>query len=367
MRGHVDRQQSMFVALDIETMVPEDHPLRAIKIRCDRVLAAMSRDFSKAYGDCGRVGIPPESMLKALLLRALYAIPSERRLCEACEYNLLYRWFIDWPIERDMWTPEAFSMNRERFESRGFARKFFDRVVAEGIAEGVIGDDRFSVDGTLIRSLAGHKSLRPIDENPAKQGEDDDLNSWGGFKGKKRSNATHRSVVDPDALLKSKGGEAHPSHSMHVLADSRSGLCLSVSVDRADGKAERRNAVMMIDQVNKRHRLVPKVVAADAGYGTGDYLCDVESRGITPHSSMPGTAIKGETDRHDARRRMRRRHRTKGYRVSRRLRRQIEPVIGWLKHVGGLARTRFIGHERIQDDALMVGLAWNLMKLSKLT
>jgi len=366
MRGQVDRQSSIFVAFNVEERVPEDHPLRSIKVRCDRILASMSREFARAYGKTGRVGIPPESLLKALLLRALFGIPSERRLCEACEFNVLYRWFIDWPLERSMWTPEAFSMNRDRFESRGLVRKFFDRVVAEGIAEGLIGDDRFSVDGSLIRSMAGHKSVRPIDESH----DDDDAsgggNCWSKFKGQKRSNATHRSVVDPDARLASRGGEAHLCHSLHVMADARSGLCVDIAADSADGRAERRNAVRMLDRVKRRHGLAPKILGADASFAAGEFLCEVESRGVTPHAAMPAGKIKGDTDAHAARRRMRSRQRTKAYRVSQRLRKFIEPVIGWCKHVGGLARTRFIGHERIQDDALMTGAAWNLLRMTNL-
>lgn len=370
MRGRRETQQSMFVAFNVEERVPGDHPLRGIKRRCDRILAAMSRDFDRAYGTTGRVGIPPESLLKALLLRALFGIPSERRLCEACEFNVLYRWFIDWPLERPMWTPEAFSMNRGRFETHGFVRRFFERVVAEGIGEGLIGDDRFSVDGTLIRSMAGHKSVRPIDED---DNDDDasggggggDLNGWSSFKGQKRSNATHRSVVDPDARLMSKGGAAHPSHSMHVMTDARSGLCVSVSVGTADGHAEREHALAMLDRTALRHKLKPRVLAADAGYGAGAFLCEVESRGVTPHAAMPRVKIKGESDAHEARRRMKRRQRSRAYRVSQRLRRMVEPVIGWCKDVGGLRRTRFVGHERIQDDAMLVAAAWNLLKMTR--
>jgi len=365
MRGHVDRQGTMFVAFDLESRVPADHPLREIKRWCDRILASMSRDFDGAYGECGPKGIPPESLIKCLLLRALFAIPSERRLCEACEFNLLYRWFIDWPIERPMWTPEAFSMNRDRFELHGLVGKFFDRLVAEGIVEGLVGDERFNVDGSLIRSLAGHKSVKPID---GESDDDDDLNSWGEFKGKKRSNATHRSVVDPDArLMRKGGGEAHPSHSLHMLTDSESGLCMSVSVARADGRAERENAILMLDRVKRRHGIAPRVVAADAGYGTGDFLCAAEERGITPHAAMPKTKIAGDSDRHAARRRMRRRQTSDEYRLSQKLRRMIEPTIGWCKLVGGLSRTRFVGHERIESDAMIVGAAWNLLRIVRLT
>jgi transposase len=365
MRGQVDRQQSMFVAFNLEERVPEDHPLRPIKRWCDRVLSKMNRDFNRAYGETGNVSIPPECLIKALLLRALYSIPSETKLCEACEFNLLYRWFIDWPVERKMWTQEAFSMNRDRFELHDLVGKFFNHVVAEGLNERLIGDEHFTVDGTLIRSLAGHKSVKPIGDD--RLDDDDDLNGWSDFKGKKRSNATHRSVVDPDARLASRGGEAHLSHSMHLLTESHSGLCVSVSIDTADGRAERRNALAMLDRVAKRHRITPKVLAADAGYTSGEFLCAVESRGITPHAAMPRTKIKGETERHGARRRAKRRMKTRAYRMSQKLRRFIEPVIGWFKDIGGVRRTRFIGHERIQDDAMLVGAAWNLLRMVRLS
>ena len=367
MRGQVQRQQAMFVAFDIEQRIPEDHPLRPIKRWCDRVLAQMSRDFNRAYGDTGNVSIPPESMIKALLLRALYSIPSERRLCEACEYNFLYRWFIDWPLEETMWTPEAFTMNRDRFEKHNLVGKFFNRVVAEGIIEGLIGDDRFVVDGTLIRSMAGHKSIQPVDTDQNDGDDKHDANAWSSFKGKKRSNATHRSVVDPDARLMSKGGAAHLSHSMHVLTDAKTGLCVSVAVDTADGRAERRNALAMLDRVRARHRITPKKLAADANYASGEFLREVESRGITPHSALPRKMIMGDSEAHRARKRMRRRMKTSGYRESQRLRKFIEPVIGWCKLVGGLGRTRFIGHERIQNDAMLVASAWNLLRMTKLT
>jgi len=372
MRGQVQRQQAMFVAFNIEERVPEDHPLRAIKQWCDKVLAAMSRDFNNAYGDTGNLSIPPESLIKAQLLRAIYSIPSERRLCEACEYNILYRWFIDWPLEEKMWTPEALSMNRPRFEEHDLVGKFFNRVVAEGIIEGLIGDDRFVVDGTLIRSMAGHKSIQPIntDANDDDDNNDSehDSNAWSSFKGKKRTNATHRSVVDPDARLMSKGGGgAHLSHSMHVLSDARTGLCVSVAVDTADGRAERRNALAMLDRVRARHKMIPKKLAADANYASGEFLCEVESRGITPHSALPRTKIKGDSAHHRARKRMRCRTKTSGYRESQKLRKFIEPVIGWCKLIGGLGRTRFIGHERIQNDAMVVASAWNLLRMTRLT
>ena len=259
-------------------------------------------------------------------------------------------------------------MNRPRFEEHDLVGKFFDRVVAEGIIEGLIDDDRFVVDGTLIRSMAGHKSIEPM--NIDKNDDDDkhDGNAWSSFKGEKRTNATHRSVVDPDARLMSKGGGgAHLSHSMHMLTDACTGLCVSVSVDTADGKAERRNALSMLDRVRARHGVTPKKLAADANYASGEFLCEVESRGITPHSALPRKKIVGDSEHHRARKRMRSRTRSKAYRESQKLRKFVEPVIGWCKLVGGLGRTRFIGHERIQNDAMMVASAWNLLRMTNLT
>lgn len=213
MRGRVDRQQAMFVAFDVEQFVPADHPLRKVKRWADAVLAEMSRDFSKAYGHTGKPGIPPERLIKALLLQALFSIPSETKLVEAIQYNLLFRWFLDLPLQEDAWTQEAFSMNRQRFELHDLYRKFFDRVVAEGIEHKLASPDHFSIDGTLIRSLASHKSLKPIDaaeEQKNKDRGDDDGDAGTrdasvDWRGQKRGNATHRSTTDPDARLARKG------------------------------------------------------------------------------------------------------------------------------------------------------------------
>jgi len=383
MRGRVDRQQAMFVAFDVEQFVAADHPLRKVKRWADGVLAEMSRDFSKAYGCTGKPGIPPERLIKALLLQALYSIPSETKLVEAIQYNLLFRWFLDLPLQEDAWTQEAFSMNRQRFELHDLYRKFFDRVVAEGIERKLASPDHFSIDGTLIRSLASHKSLKPIDAadakpGPAKNKDDDDHTGQAGdeasrdvrvdWRGVRRRNATHRSTTDPDARLarKGHGKESHLSHTGHLMMDNRSGLCLAVTVDRFDGHAERRNALRMLRHVERRHGLVPRTVGVDAGYKAGEFLVEVEGHGSTPHVPMPADPIKGDTPEAHARRRARRRMKTVGYRLSQRVRKRAEQIFGWGKTVAGLARTRFVGHVRIENSALIAGAAYNLLRMTKL-
>jgi transposase len=390
MRGRVDRQQSMFVAFDLETRVPADHPLRKIKRWADAALAGMSRDFTQAYGTTGRPGIPPEQLIKALLLQALYSIPSETKLVEAIEYNVLYRWFLDLPMEQHAWTQEAFSMNRDRFEMHDLYRRFFDRVVSEAIDRNLASPDHFTIDGTLIRSLASHKSLQPIESaadaasgqsrrNNKKKDGDGDGDGDGGagtggrdvsvdWRGEKRSNATHRSMTDPEARLARKGNgrETHLCHSGHVLMENRSGLCLNIAADVADGHAERRNALRMLRHVKQRHKLVPRTTGVDKGYRAGSFLVDLEKHGTTPHAPIDDAAIRGDSPESHARRRARRRMKTIGYRLSQRVRKRCEQIIGWGKTVAGLARTRFVGLVRIENAALMAGAAYNLLRMTRL-
>lgn len=370
MRGHMDRQTPMFVACNVEDRIPEDHPLRKVKAWADAVLRSMRRDLARAYSDRGRPGIPPEQMLKALLLRSIYSIPSERRLMEAIEFNLLYRWFIDLPADEPSWTPEVFSMNRKRFMEHNLARKFFDRVVAEAMDRKLMSNDHFTVDGTLIRSMASQKSLKPTND---KTHDDDDPTSGrdaaANWHGHRRSNATHRSTTDPQARLmkKGRGKEAHLCHSGHVLMENRNGLCLDVAVAEANGTAERDQALRMLDRVRGRFKVTPKTLGADTGYDAGDFLLDVEERAITPHVPTRSGPIKATDDAGDARWRARRRSRTKGYKISQRKRKRVEQVIGWLKTVGGLARTRFVGRDRITMDAYLTGAAHNLLRMTRLT
>ena len=380
MRGRVDRQTSMFVAYNVEDRILATHPLRRVKAWADAILQDMRRDFDAAYAKTGRPGIPPEQLLKALLLRALFSIPSERRLMEALEFNLLYRWFVDLPPDAEMWGEKVFSMNRDRFMAHDLVRKFFDRVVVEAMKLDLVSHDHFTVDGTLIRSWASNKSLKPITPGIKNDHDtDDDTPSGGGggrggrdvpadWRGERRGNATHRSTTDPEARLarKGRGKEAHLCHSGHVIMENRSGLCLDIAIDRADGQAERREALRMLRRVELRHGLGPETRGADTGYDDGGFLVELESRDIEPHVPIRRGAIVSDDERGAARRRSRRRARTKRYRTSQRVRKRVEQVIGWCKTVGGLARTRFIGHPLIEMDARITGAAYNLLRMAKL-
>lgn len=370
MRGHASRQFPMFVACNIEDRIPSNHPLRAVKTWADEVLRSMRRDFAKAYSDRGRRGIPPEQMLKALLLRAIYSIPSERRLMEAIEFNLLYRWFIDLPPDEPAWTPEAFSMNRERFMKHNLARKFFDRVVSEAMDRRLTSNDHFTVDGTLVRSLASQKSIKPIDRDE----DDDDGDRPAGrdtpvnFRGERRTNETHRSTTDPEARLarKSLGTGAQLCHSAHVLMENRSGLCLDIAIDEANGTAERVQALRMLDRVAKRQEVKPLTLGADAGYDAGPFLLELEQRQVVPHIPIREGEIKAKDAGADARRRARRRMKTKRHKMSQRKRKRVEQIIGWGKTVGGLARTRFLGRARILMDAYLTAAGYNLIRMTRL-
>jgi len=372
MRGRIDQQGDVFHTFNLEDLVPDNHPLRPVKVRADRILADMSRRFSRAYGKTGRASVPPERLIKALLLQALYSIRSEIQLCEQIGYNMLYRWFLDMTPSQKAWTPEVFSMNRERFDQHGFIRDFFDRVVADAILEGLASEDHFSVDGTLIQSFASMKSLRPIgskDQKVSDGADDDDPgNPTVNFRDQKRTNKTHRSLVDPEARLarKGKGKPAVLGHSAHVLMENRNGLCLGITVDQADGYAERRSAWAMLADLWRNHEGWPTTLGMDAAYVDGGFLHALEEQGVVPHVPIPAGPICGEDAGAEARRRARRRKHYKGYAISQRIRKRIEEIIGWCKEVGGLARARFVGRWKIKQQAEVTGAAYNLLRMARL-
>lgn len=368
MRGRATKQLPMFYMISVEGELPASHPLRAIKRRADAILAGMSRDFEAAYSWTGRPGIAPERLLKAMLLQALHSIRSEIQLMQAIQFNLLYRWFVDLSDD-PVWTPETFSMNRERFEKHDLVRKFFDRIVHEAIVEGYASADHFTVDGTLIRSWASLKSLKPKD--PAEAGprsDEDPGNPSVDFRGERRTNATHVSATDPEARLmrKGKGQPAYLCHSGHVLMENRHGLCMAVAVDQADGKAERRSAKAMLEHVRRRHWIRVETLGTDKGYDDGAFLLELERRGVKPHVPVRPVRSRSQEAPVCARRRAQRRMRTKGYQISQRVRKRVEEIFGWLKSVGGMARARLAGRWKIAQEMLMSGAAYNLLRLARL-
>lgn len=373
MRGTPDYQAQMYYTIDIESWIAADHPLRAVRRRTDEVLAAMRPDFARAYSRLGRPSIPPEMLLKALLLQALYSIRSERQLIEQIQMNLLYRWFLDLPLDAPVWNHSTFTKNRERFEQHGLLRAFFERVVESAYVDEWASEEHFSVDGTLIESYASMKSLKPIDstaERVSDDAEDDDPgNPTISFRGQRRSNATHRSLTDPEARLmrKGQGQAAKLAHGGHVLMENRHGLVIDVSVSPADGRAEREQALQLTRRSRQRHRLKPRTLAADKGYDAGPFLhaLEVEEQ-IVPLIPTRNRPIKSRTPEADARRRARRRQRTQRYRLAQRCRKRVEEIFGWTKIIGRLERTRHVGRWKIEQQWLVVNAAYNLLRLGRL-
>lgn len=368
-RGNPKLQNPMFFVANTEERLAKNHPLRAIKRRADEVLLQMERAFAAAYSETGRPSIPPEALLKALLLQALYSISSERRLVDAINWNLLYRWFCDLDPDALVWDATTFTKNRERFERHGLVQKFFEQVVASALVEQYASNDHFTVDGTLIQSWASLKSFRPKEEPrdhpPAAGGSNPSVD----FRGEKRSNETHRSTTDPEARLakKSPGAGAQLAHSGHVLMENRHGLCLDIRVARADGYAERKTAKKMLRRFRRRHRIVPGTLGGDAGYQAGEFLRTIEDDfAITPHVPISAPRVVAEDADGDARRRMLRRMKTLGYRISQKARKKVEQIFGWLKQPGGLRKVRHVGRWKIQQVAYLWGAAYNLLRLAHL-
>lgn len=369
MRGDRNLQNPMFFVANTEERLAADHPLRAIKRQADEVLRAMSRDFEAAYSETGRPSIPPEALLKAMLLQALYSISSERRLVDALNWNLLYRWFCDLDPDAEVWDATTFTKNRERFEQHGLVGKFFERVVAVALVKRYASNDHFTVDGTLIQSWASLKSFRPRDETPPGPPESGSGNPSVNFRGQKRSNQTHQSTTDPEARLARKGNGvgAYLCHSGHVLAENRHGLCLDIRVAAADGHAERQMAEAMVRRFHQRHGTKPKTLAADGGYEAGPFLQTIEEDlKIRPHVPISAERVTTPGPEGDARRRMRRRMKTRAYELSQSARKKVEQVFGWLKQPGGLRKVRHVGRWKIQQVAYLWAAAYNLLRLANL-
>jgi|ERR1700733_1533576 len=379
MRGQQESQPPMFFVIHVEDRIRPDHPLRPVKKMVDEELARMSRLFDAAYSDTGRPGVPPERLLKALLLQSLYSVRSENQLIERIDTDLLFRWFLDMNPEEVVFDATAFTHNRPRLEEHGIIAAFFEGVVKRAMKAGLTSDEHFSVDGTLIESYASLKSFVPKDTK--NRDKDDDGNGFKprnpevDFHGQKRSNDTHQSTTDPEARLykKSDGQAAKLYHLGHAITENRHGLVMSVQVTEANSSAEPAAALGMLDAMNQRLKLKPKTLGGDKGYDRGVFLIELEGRQVRPHvptkeGTIGGFSRRKKEDRPliEARQRMRRREATVGYRISQRCRKKIEEAIGWAKTVGGLARTRLVGRWKLLQQWQLAAAAYNLVRIRKL-
>jgi len=354
MRGDDQQQSGMFSYVSLEDRVPQDHPLRAIRRSVDEVLRAMAKDFDSLYAKTGRPSVPPERLLRAVLLQIFYTVRSERMLMEQMNYNLLFRWFVGLELDEPVWNHAVFSKNRERLLNQEIAREFFWRVLAQ--AKPHLSDEHFSVDGTLIEAWASQKSFQKKDGGDGDPGQ---------YRGERRSNETHESKTDPDARLyrKGHGQEAKLGYLGHVLMENRHGMIVDALVTQADGTAERDAALLMLygkwRSRRRRGCREPMSVGADKAYDTRDFVQTVREMGIRPHVAQNtkragGSAIDGRTSRHET------------YAVSQSKRPLIEKAFGWMKQTGGVRKTKLRGLAKVAWQFLMTAAAFNLWRLPKL-
>lgn len=356
MRGEVDPQSSMFHYFSVESRIPADHPLRPVKKLADSALSAISAELDALYAQGGRPSIPPERLLKAQLLIAFYSVRSDRQFCEQLDYNLLFRWFLDLDLESGGLDQSNFSRLRERLVQTDIARRFFDEVVRVARKDKLLSSDHFTVDGTLIDAWASFKSFKRKDnDEPPKPGDGTGMVD---FKGEKRSNATHQSTTDPEAKLMRKGNgqPARLSYGGHALMENRSGLCVDLLITDAT-LAEHQAARQLLTRARRR-KIHPKTLGADKGYHVKDFVRHLRDHKIKPHiARIEGRKTPGLDGRTTC---------TEGYRVSQRKRKRVEEIFGWLKTVGGMRKTRFIGQARTQIAAYLSAAAYNLLRIAKL-
>jgi transposase len=356
MRGRREPQVTLLAFVDLEARVQPDHPLRTIKAIADGALEKLSGEFDQMYAAVGRPSIPPERLLKASLLIALYSVRSERAFCEELDYNLLFRWFLDMQLMEPSFDPTVFTKNRERLLRRQVGQQLFDEVVLAADRHGLLSDEHFSVDGTLIEAAASLKSFKPRTGDPPPD-DGDPGNPSVDFRGESRSNATHQSTTDPESRLlrKGEGREAKLVFLAHALTENRNGMLVDFQVTEATGTGERDIVPVLLDQARQRG-FCPRSVGADKGYDTRECVATMRQRGVTPHVARKRlhSALDGRTSRHP------------GYALSQRARKRVEEVFGWMKTVGGFRRTRYHGLDRTGLAGYLVAAAYNLVRMAKL-
>ena len=366
MRGEDERSGALFSYVDLEARVPKSHPLRIIRELANEALAALAGEFSALYASTGRPSIPPEKLLRAMLLQAFYSIRSERQLMERLEFDLLFRWFVGLGIDDPVWDHSVFSKNRDRLLDGDVAAKFLAAVLAQPRVKRLLSNDHFSVDGTLIEAWASMKSFTPKGAGDGSRRAGRTIrpraaaarNRDADFHGEKRSNDTHASTTDPDARLYRKGAgkEAKLCFIGHALMENRNALFVDACLTKADGHAERIAALHMIEPRADRPKRI--TLAADKGYDAEDFVNELRSMRVTPHvaqnASGRSSAIDRRTTRHE------------GYGLSQRIRKRIEEGFGWIKTIAGQKKTKFRGCERVGFAFTFAAAAYNLVRLPKL-
>jgi transposase len=347
----------MLTTLSTEDLIPPDHPIRRIRAVVDAVLAELDGTFEAMYAVGGRTSVPPEALLKATVLMAMYSIRSERAFCERLNYDLLFKWFLDMRIDQAAFDASTFSKNRKRLLDHDVADEFFAAVVRQAKLRRYTSSDHFSVDGTLLEAWASHKSFKPKDGSPSDPGGSG-RNAESNFHGQKRSNKTHASSTDPESRLyrKSNNAPAKLCFMGHTLMEHRNALIVDMELTHADGHAERDAAIEMLDRLPQRKRR--RTVAADKAYDTSDFIANTRQRGFTPHVAQNTTnrssAIDARTTRHA------------GHIVSQRIRKRIEEPFGWIKTIAGGRKLRYIGRQRNRAWFLLSGAVYNIIRITEL-
>ena len=358
MRGDDNKTGKLFSYVDLEVRVRRDHPLRAIRLIVNEALLELEREFAGLYAPIGRPSIPPEKLLRAMLLQAFYSIRSERLLMERLEYDLLFRWFVGIGVDDAVWDHSVFSKNRDRLLEGDIAAKFLVAVLAQPKVKKLLSSDHFSVDGTLIEAWASMKSVKPKDGSGEPPGQGGGRNAEADFHGQKRSNDTHASTTDPDARLyrKGKGKETKLCFIGHGLMENRHGLLVDACLTRADGHAERVAALHMIEPRADRPTAI--TLGADKAYDAEDFVNELRSMKVTAHVAQNtngrSSAIDGRTTRHG------------GYAVSQRIRKRIEEAFGWIETIAGQEKSSFRGRDRVGWAFTFAAAAYNLVRLPKL-
>ena len=354
MRGDAVEPDAVFSYISPAARVPKDHPLRAVRAMVDVVLAELSPRFQKLYSHTGRPSIPPERLLRALLLQVLYSIRSERMLMEQLDYNLLFRWFVGLTMDDPIWDATVFTKNRERLLRGDIHQLFFDQVLAQARDRCLLSDEHFTVDGTLVEAWAGLKSFKKKDGSD-QEPPDDPGNPTVNFHGEKRRNDTHQSTADPDARLyrKGNGQEAKLYFMGHAVMENRNGLAVGAGVSQATGTAERVTALELLDEIPRTQRIT---VSGDKGYDTRDFVAGLRDRNAVPHvaQKVRFSAIDGRVTRHD------------GYETSQRKRKRVEEIFGWVKTIALMRKTRHRGTARVGWMFTFALAAYNLVRMRNL-